>query len=99
MKRTKAKEGTKFKRRKTPKNNNDPFAPSPLGGYLPDPPEDCPAKKSWVERDGRSFIDLQICLRQCRDLLCERHKKYTEVQRKRRRNYLESIKKDEHGNS
>ncbi len=93
----------KMKRRKAPKpNKKDPLAPSPLGGFLPDPSEDCPAKEFFIEKGGRYFIDLQICLRHCGDLLCDRHKKYTKAQRERRQVYLESIKpvkKEENGNS
>ncbi|HSH52441.1 MAG TPA: hypothetical protein VK982_12025 [Bacteroidales bacterium] len=37
----------------------------PLGGHLPEPPEDCKAKHRFIWRDGIYWIDFGMCIRTC----------------------------------
>jgi len=57
-----------------------------LGGFLPDPPENCEKKECIVEVDGRKWIDYIICSFRCeRNRKCKRYKEYTKELRERRK--------------
>ena len=32
-----------------------------FGGCMPDPPEDCTARRPFVGRDGTEYVDLSVC--------------------------------------
>jgi len=64
-----------------------------FGGYLPDPPENCTARRPFTGQDGTEYVDLSMC-GHC-NKKCTRYKEFdkemknwleqqTEIRRQRR---------------
>lgn len=45
-----------------------------FGGCLPDPPEDCNARRPFIGQDGTEYIDLSVCAH-CKNK-CARYKEH-----------------------
>jgi len=57
---------TETKEREEPVRKKDVLKKNfPLGGHLPEPPEECPVKQRWIWRDGIYWIDFGMCIRTC----------------------------------
>lgn len=55
----------------------------PMGGFLPDPPEDCKYPEKCIRVEGRWFIDFTICLRYCGNSPCSRNKEHRKLLRRK----------------
>lgn len=55
------------------KKNPVPTNFTPLGGFMPYPPEDC---EGSVEQHGVTWTDVTLCSHKCKEI-CPRRKKYT----------------------
>lgn len=62
-----------------PKPKNQPPCPNGgHGGHLPDPPEDCPARKMIVKSENRIYIDSSSCIGCSEEKTCDRRREFEE---------------------
>lgn len=57
-----------------------------MGGFMPNPPEDCMLKGNWQFLNGRKYIDNVLCKMKCKG--CDRRKEHDAE-------WKEFLKKDE----
>jgi len=53
---------------------NDPYPWGKMGGFMPDPPEDC-HRNNLVRSDGRLYADYAVCRYYC-EHKCRRYKEH-----------------------
>lgn len=68
-------EKSQLKRRKAKLLRRERGTPPPVGGHLPNPPQDC-VSKVFRLTNGFVYVDIGICLTKCAPDICEHAKQY-----------------------